>query len=251
LIFVLLVVPALGRPQESEPAAAAPASETSKTFDTDRFADDRKRAEEGEKRWRAANDSLKSRLAALSPCSPDRLQAIHQTQDLAFEAITLRAEYNKKWLDSQGEQARLDDKFIADLITLRRELERMASAAEESLKDLERRKAELKESAKSSGVSVEDAVSHLDELLKSARGRLETLRLSFAHVDEAERDRTTSRGIAQFLSELIEQAQSLKQAESGLWQSYYDALAARAGLDCDRTHLDPKTGWDPGSMYRP
>jgi chromosome segregation ATPase len=236
LMSVLLVVPAFALPQESEPVPPAPPSKTSASVSADPFADARRAALDAESQWLEANETLKPHLAELPACSQERTQAVQQVRDLAFDAIARKGDYYKKYRDLLRDQLRLYQKSTADLGVFRGELEGMASAAEESLSDLQRRKTDLKQSSKASGASAEAAVKPLDDLISSTQDRIENLRRSFAQVDEAERYGKQSNEVADALSQSIEQAQLLLQAESALWQAFYAALEARMWLACAVNH---------------
>jgi hypothetical protein len=231
--LVLLVMPALGLPQEVQQATPARRANPSQPAGVDQFADARAEAQEAEAQWLDANQTLGTRLGEQPPCSPERTRAIHDARDLAFAAIERKAAYYKKYGDVMREQIRRFSKVLADTSgTIRPELQAMATEAEESFKDLQRRKEDLRRSAKSSGVSVEGSLKHLDDLITSAKERLESLRLSFSRLDEAESYGRQSKQHAEALSQTIEQVHLLLQAESGLWDAYYRAVEARTGLDC-------------------
>jgi chromosome segregation ATPase len=237
-LWMLFTAPALTLAQEAPPVAAQPPAKSSAPTAAEPFADDRRAALDAESQWQEANEALKSRLAELPPCGPERDQAIQQVRDLAFNALARKADYYKKYRDLLGNELRTYQKSGADLDSFRAELQSMASSAEESLADLQRRKAELQQSAKADGASADAALKQLDDLISSTEGRLENLRRSFAQADEADRHTKDSRRVVQSLSESIRHAQLLLDAESALWDAYYRALEARVDFDCALKHRD-------------
>jgi hypothetical protein len=242
-LWIVLIAPALTLAQEPSPVPSPAPPDLSTCSADDLFSDECRAASDAESQWLKDDKTLRPRLAGLKPCSKETQQAIQQVRDESAETIARKGQYHNKWRGYLQEQQGRHGKFSADMATFREELQRMARADEERLKELEGRKRELKQSAKASGASAEEALKQLDELISSARDSLDNVRRSFAKADEAEQAENGSDKLRRALIESIEQEQRFLATESTLWEAYYQAVEQTEGFHCLQRNKNSIKHW--------
>lgn len=241
-VVLMLALSALCQTPTNPVAAVNPNSASLpaaiRSLSSDMFSDLRNSASISESEWLQLQGDLDYALAGGAACAEDTFSSIARTKDAAFRALSLKAEYYKKYRDFHAADFKRFSQIAAGRMALRQDIESTLANAQQQASDVQRRRMQLQAASRDSGKSAEESVKVLDQMVIEFGTKAENTRAALKRWDDAQGYTAESRRLAAEAEDAVRRLQEVLESESLLWQSYYDAYEARQHLSCQRTRQE-------------